>query len=102
MHGVVWEWTASDWKRGKEEGKVVLRGGFGNQPYAHMRCTGVRAEAPADKDASVGFRCCGGAANAKEVEIPADEDSPALAEEKTIDEPLLGRLNRAPRHVKTQ
>ena len=95
MHGFVWEWTASDWKRGKEEGKVVLRGGYGNQPYAHMRCTGVRAEAPSAKEASVGFRCCGGPANAKEVEIPADEEAPVIAEEKSIDEALLGRFKRA-------
>lgn len=96
MHGFAWEWTASEWKRGKAEGKGVLRGGFGNQPYAHMRCSGAREEDPGAKEASVGFRCCGGAANAQEVIIPADDPAPgALVEEPTPDAALLKRLGRA-------
>jgi hypothetical protein len=96
MHGFVWEWTASDWKRGKQDGKVVERGGYGNQPYAHMRCSGARASDPAAREASVGFRCCGGAANAAEVVIPADDPAPpALVEETAPDDALLGRLKRA-------
>ncbi|WP_437512163.1 formylglycine-generating enzyme family protein [Sorangium sp. So ce1099] len=96
MHGFVWEWTASAWKRGKEEGKAVLRGGHGDQPYAHMRCSAVRAAAPATSAANVGFRCCGGAVNPAEVVIPApEEEPPALALEVAPDEALLGRLKRA-------
>jgi formylglycine-generating enzyme required for sulfatase activity len=96
MHGFVFEWTASPWKRGKEEGKTVLRGGYGNAPYGHMRCSAVKAADPAEKAASVGFRCCGGPVNAREVEIPAPEEAPpALAEETTIDDALMGRLKRA-------
>jgi formylglycine-generating enzyme len=95
-HGFAWEWTAGDWKRGKEEGKGVLRGGFGNQPYAHMRCSGAREENPAAKDRSVGFRCCGGPANAREVVIPADDPVPgALVEEAAVDDALVARLKRA-------
>jgi hypothetical protein len=95
MHGFVWEWTASDWKRGGEAGKAALRGGHGNAPYAHMRCSGSRAEDPATKAAAVGFRCCGGAANTSEIVIPADDPAPpALAEEKA-DAALLARLDRA-------
>ncbi|WP_437627999.1 formylglycine-generating enzyme family protein [Sorangium sp. So ce1151] len=96
MHGFVWEWTASAWKRGKEEGKAVLRGGHGDQPYAHMRCSAVRAADPASSEANVGFRCCGGAVNPAEVVIPAPEEAPpALALEVAPDEALLGRLKRA-------
>ncbi|WP_437837913.1 formylglycine-generating enzyme family protein [Sorangium sp. So ce1153] len=96
MHGFVWEWTSSAWKRGKEEGKAVLRGGHGNQPYAHMRCSAVRAADPATSEANVGFRCCGGAVNPAEVVIPApEEEPPALALEVAPDEALLGRLKRA-------
>jgi sulfatase modifying factor 1 len=96
MHGFDWEWTASDWKRGKEEGRGVLRGGFGNQPFAHDRCSAVRAAEPATKEAVVGFRCCGGAPNGKEVVIPADDPAPAaMAPEPTVDEALTGRLKRA-------
>jgi hypothetical protein len=96
MHGFAWEWTASDWKRGKEEGKGVLRGGHGNQPYAHMRCSSARAGEPAAKDASAGFRCCGGAANAREVVIPADDPAPAaIAEDTAVDDALRARLARA-------
>jgi hypothetical protein len=96
MHGFAWEWTSSDWKRGKEEGKGVLRGGFGNQPFAHMRCSGARAGDPAAMDAAAGFRCCGGPANAREVVIPADDPAPAaIAEEGTLDGALIERLRRA-------
>lgn len=96
MHGYVWEWTASDWKRGTETGKVALRGGHGDTPYAHMRCSGAKAEDPATKAPSVGFRCCGGAANASEIVIPADDPAPAaLVEEKSVDAALLARLGRA-------
>ena len=96
MHGFVWEWTASDWKRGSETGKAALRGGYGNAPYAHMRCSGAKAEDPATKAAAVGFRCCGGAANTSEIVIPADDPAPpALAEEKPADAALLARLDRA-------
>jgi formylglycine-generating enzyme required for sulfatase activity len=96
MHGFGWEWTASEWKRGKPEGKGVLRGGYGNQPYAHMRCSGAREGDPVAKEANVGFRCCGGKANAAEVVIPADDPAPpVIAEETTVDDALLKRLLRA-------
>lgn len=96
LHGFAWEWTASEDKRGKPEGKGVLRGGHGNQPYAHMRCSSARAADPAAGEAGVGFRCCGGPANAAEVVIPGDDPPPAaLAEETAPDEALLGRLKRA-------
>lgn len=96
MHGFDWEWTSSAWQRGGEAGKVALRGGHGNAPYAHMRCSGSRATDPATKEAGVGFRCCGGAANTQEIVIPADDPAPAaLAEEKDVDAALLGRLDRA-------
>ncbi len=96
MHGYVWEWTASDWKRGKDEGKVVERGGHGNQPYAHMRCSNARAAVASKGEASVGFRCCGGPANTAEVVIPADDPAPAaLVEESLSEEGLTARLKRA-------
>jgi hypothetical protein len=99
MHGFDWEWTSSAWKRGKEEGKGVLRGGAGNQPYAHMRCSSARAADVESKEASAGFRCCGGpasAANAREVVIPPDDPAPAaLVAIDTIDDALAARLKRA-------
>ncbi|EYF02730.1 putative serine/threonine protein kinase [Chondromyces apiculatus DSM 436] len=108
MHGYVWEWTASPWKRGKVtegEEKGVLRGGFGGTPYANMRCTSVKAADPAVVSWEAGFRCCGGTANTAEVVIPAPEEEPAaLAEEASVDEALAGRLQKALAHaqVKTE
>jgi hypothetical protein len=96
MHGFVWEWTASDWKRITLGSKGVLRGGYGNQPYAHMRCTGVREADTTAKEASVGFRCCGGTANTQEVVIAADPSATtALAVDTAVDEKLIARLERA-------
>jgi hypothetical protein len=96
MHGFAWEWTGSNWKRGKEAGKGVLHGGVGGTAYATMRCSAVRASDPGDKGKDIGFRCCGGTTNTKEVVIPAEVPDPApIASVASVDETLLERLRHA-------
>ena len=97
MHGFVFEWTASAWGRGAQEGLFAQRGGFGNQPFAHHRCSAVRAAGAEAKDASTGFRCCGGAENAARVEIAKDE-RPVLEPVEPLEPTLLARLKSALSH----
>jgi formylglycine-generating enzyme len=86
MHGFVWEWTASDWGRGTPESLAATRGGFGDSPYAHMRCANGSSRAPDKKGATVGFRCCGGSQNTAAVDLPLETEMHlALEQEASID-----------------
>ncbi len=103
MHGIVWEWTSSAWGRGKQDGDwVAQRGGFGNAPYAHLRCASARSAAPTDQGDRVGFRCCGGPQNSARVTVAidtADGSSPAVLEQVTdVNAELLNKLRQALKH----
>jgi formylglycine-generating enzyme len=94
MHGFVWEWTSSDWGRGKDppQGAIATRGGFGPVPYVNMRCANGAGRAPDKKGPNMGFRCCGGKANAAEVHIGEwDADKAVLEPEPSIT-PDLSKL----------
>lgn len=95
MHGFVFEWTQSAWGRGDEGNSVVLRGGYGDSPYAHMRCSAAKSSAPDAKGNSIGFRCCGGAENAAKVDLGPDEKKPALEVVEPVEAALSARLKRA-------
>lgn len=95
MHGFVFEWTASAWGRGDEGNSVVLRGGHGDSPYAHMRCAAAKSSPPDAKANSIGFRCCGGPENAAKVELGSNEDVPALEPVEPLEAALSARIKRA-------
>ena len=66
--GLVWEWTASDWKRGTPNGDKVLRGAASDKvSYLDARCAFAKRGSPHKSDQEVGFRCCSGADNVAEV-----------------------------------
>jgi hypothetical protein len=99
MHGSHWEWTSSAWGRGGDADLVTLRGGFGSSPYAHMRCANAKASSPSASDASIGFRCCGGAANAAAVELPAPDAPLEVVEAMSpIEDTIAARFANALRN----
>lgn len=67
LHGGAFEWTASPWGRGTEEGYFAIRGG--NSPSGELtaRCANAEPRQASTKAASLGFRCCAGPANTTEV-----------------------------------
>lgn len=69
MHGGPFEWTSSDFGRGRDEGMMALRGG--NSPAGEVvgRCANVEAESPATRSGAIGFRCCSGPQNEARVEL---------------------------------
>jgi hypothetical protein len=97
MHGFGFEWTASAWGRGMPGDLAALRGGFGNQPFAHLRCTAAKSSSPDTKDKSVGFRCCGGPENGAKVEI-ANDERPVLEPIEALDAALQARMLGALKH----
>ena len=68
LHGGVWSWTSSAWRRDTAKTNLVaLRGGNGEQGELVGRCAngrGVRSDA---KRPDVGVRCCAGEPNTFEV-----------------------------------
>jgi hypothetical protein len=100
MHGFAFEWTSSAWERdGEDKASAVLRGGFGDQPFAHLRCSAVRAAPPAQADAKVGFRCCGGPENQAKVQIEHDA-RPTLEPVEPLDAALAARVQSAMKNGK--
>lgn len=67
MHGGVWEWTRSPWKRGVDQELATLRGGNANAGELVGRCANAMGRPPATKSGSIGFRCCAGPVNDAEV-----------------------------------
>jgi len=72
MHGGVWEWTDSSWRRGTRGDLGVLRGGNARAGELVGRCANAIARKPKSSSATMGFRCCAGERNAAEVELTAD------------------------------
>jgi hypothetical protein len=64
------EWTASDIAPGTSRALAALRGAAASAPAEAHRCaarTGVNAEA---READIGFRCCSGPPNARQIVEP--------------------------------
>jgi hypothetical protein len=68
LHGGVWSWTSSAWRRDATKTNLAtVRGGNGDQGELVGRCAngrGVRADA---RRPDIGVRCCAGEANTFEV-----------------------------------
>jgi len=101
MHGLVWEWTDSNWGRGTSGGLVATRGGYGPSGELVSRCANGQGRAPLEKAANLGFRCCSGAKNTADVNI-TNTKQPALVEEPSVDAALNTRLIAAlPKELRT-
>jgi formylglycine-generating enzyme required for sulfatase activity len=101
MHGLVWEWTDSNWGRGTSGGLVATRGGYGPNGELQTRCANGQGRAPLEKAAIVGFRCCSGTKNTADVNI-TNTKQPALVEEPSVDAALNTRLIAAlPKDLRT-
>jgi formylglycine-generating enzyme len=118
MHGFVSEWTSSPWNRFEAqdagaaapaeapadeaqeagEGSVVLRGGSGGAPYAHMRCSASKKGEPSKKSRTIGFRCCGGLENPATYPMPAEPAAPGFEPVQDPPEKLLARVRAALRN----
>ncbi len=77
LHGGVWSWTASLWKRDPSRaGLATVRGGNGPAGELVGRCAngrGVRADARRD---DIGVRCCAGEPNTFEVVLSVTRGEP--------------------------
>ena len=69
MHGGVWEWTDSPWRRGSKTELGVLRGGNARAGELVGRCANAIARKSAQKAGIWGLRCCAGARNPQENEL---------------------------------
>jgi hypothetical protein len=77
LHGGVWSWTASQWKRDPAKtGMMATRGGNGAPGELLGRCAngrGIKAEA---KREDLGVRCCAGDPNTFEVVLSVTRGEP--------------------------
>jgi len=69
MHGSVWEWTDSPWRRGAKTDLAVLRGGTAVPGELAGRCANAIGRNATSKGPTMGFRCCAGARNPQENEL---------------------------------
>jgi formylglycine-generating enzyme required for sulfatase activity len=69
MHGGAWEWTDSSWGRNGAKSRGVTRGGNDELGELASRCAFARPLAPAERAATVGFRCCAGPRNEAQVQM---------------------------------
>ena len=77
LHGGVWSWTASEWKRDpSKSGLVAQRGGNGPAGELHGRCANGRANKPDTRREDVGVRCCAGDPNTFEVVLSVTRGDP--------------------------
>lgn len=77
LHGGVWTWTASEWRReGAKPGMVTLRGGNGVAGELIGRCAHGRAARPDARRNDVGVRCCAGEPNTFEVVLDVTRGQP--------------------------
>ncbi len=75
LHGGAFEWTASDWNRGRPTELAVVRGGSGQHGEVVGRCANARARRPDKRFPDVGFRCCAGDPNRTEVTLVVERAS---------------------------
>ncbi|APR80678.1 serine/threonine kinase [Minicystis rosea] len=77
LHGGVWSWTTSQWKRDPaKSGLVSLRGGNGAAGELVGRCANGRAQKPDTRREDVGVRCCAGDPNTFEVVLSVSRGDP--------------------------
>jgi hypothetical protein len=68
LHGGIWSWTSSAWKRdASKPGLTSVRGGNGQQGELIGRCANGRGLKPEARREDTGVRCCAGDANEFEV-----------------------------------
>jgi formylglycine-generating enzyme len=106
LHGSVWSWTASQWRRGARASNLIAaRGGNGTAGELVGRCANGRGVARDSRRDDVGVRCCAGEANTFEVVLDVTRGEPlkwqpleehrGAALEKLLPEavtaPLIGR-----------
>jgi len=91
MHGNVFEWTASAWRRGPQSGRVVVRGGGGEPGEVLARCANAEPRHPDQTRPDIGFRCCAGPVNTPEVVLGVGS-GPAVSKLTHLDPKLTGRL----------
>lgn len=70
LHGGPSEWTDSRWGRGATKDLGVVRGGNDLAGELATRCAFARAQAPTERSATTGFRCCAAPRNDAEVDLP--------------------------------
>lgn len=94
LHGGVWTWTASQWRRDTTKlGLVAQRGGNGLAGELIGRCANGRGVKPAARREDVGVRCCAGDPNTFEVVLSVTRGEPLRyqpADDRVA--PLLERL----------
>lgn len=77
LHGGVWSWTSSLWKRDTSKpGLVTARGGNGVAGELLGRCANGRGLRPDVKRPDVGVRCCAGEPNSFEVILSVTRGEP--------------------------
>jgi hypothetical protein len=77
LHGGVWSWTSSQWRRDSAKpGLVTARGGNGVAGELIGRCANGRGLRPDVRRPDVGVRCCAGEANSFEVVLSVTRGEP--------------------------
>jgi hypothetical protein len=78
MHGGVWEWTDSAWKRGASSAPDlnVLKGGNAVAGELVGRCANAIGRPKTTKSATMGLRCCAGTRNSAEVDFEPRNGAP--------------------------
>jgi sulfatase modifying factor 1 len=77
LHGGIWTWTASAWKRDTDKpGLVALRGGNGTPGELVGRCANGRGVKPTQRIEDAGVRCCAGEPNTFEVVLEVTRGEP--------------------------
>ncbi len=92
MHGLVLEWTSSDWGRGTTA-LTTVRGSVGKNDVVHDRCAAGRGKSPGTSTAEIGFRCCAGSAPSAMPDLGITREAP-LTEDPRIDSTLAAALLR--------
>ncbi len=92
-HGLVFEWTSSDWGRGKS-GLTTVRGSSGPGNVVRERCASGMGRAPGESTKDIGFRCCSGPENPAIVDLKLVKTAP-LTEDPSIDPTLADAMLRA-------
>ncbi|MGK4005949.1 SUMF1/EgtB/PvdO family nonheme iron enzyme [Sorangium sp. So ce1036] len=94
IHGGVWTWTSSQWRRDSgKPGLVTLRGGNGPLGELVGRCAHGRGVKPDTRRPEVGVRCCAGEVNSFEVVLDVARDRP-LRLEPLVDARVAAQLSR--------
>jgi formylglycine-generating enzyme required for sulfatase activity len=77
LHGGVWTWTASQWRRDPSKPALAtLRGGNAAPGELHARCANGRGAKPEVRREDVGVRCCAGEPNRFEVVLSVTRGAP--------------------------